>query len=315
MNINLKSLLLGTSLSLIPVLTNAQCVATTDCASLGYTETSCPDGKGLKCPFGSTFACPATDKSVCEKNGFKYTCTGEGYTGGEGLGCNNQYTSCICASGYGWKNNKCDKITPAFFGQCTGYAKNCKIGDILNNDGTCSSDKVDGKTPIGIVAYIGKDNCGQAIALSDVGASGYWSSKCIDIPTLPNLELSSAQQDYDSCGNTQKIIALSNSRIYYAAWQAVEHTPTTAPMTKGKWCLPAAGIGQSMLDNYPIINAGLFKAGGTLLPDTRDHWYWSSSEYGKNIVWQWNFGEKDVRWVNDKDHLNYPSYVRPVLIF
>ncbi|MDO5386488.1 MAG: hypothetical protein Q4F75_04370, partial [Pseudomonadota bacterium] len=34
-----------------------QCVATTDCASLGYTQTSCPDGKGLKCPFGNTWAC------------------------------------------------------------------------------------------------------------------------------------------------------------------------------------------------------------------------------------------------------------------
>lgn len=57
MNINLKFLLLGTSLSLIPTLTNAQCVATTDCASLGYTQTSCLDGKGLKCPFGNTWAC------------------------------------------------------------------------------------------------------------------------------------------------------------------------------------------------------------------------------------------------------------------
>ena len=53
---NIKFLLLGTSLSLIPNLTQAQCVATTDCATLGYTEKSCPDGKGLKCPFGNTFA-------------------------------------------------------------------------------------------------------------------------------------------------------------------------------------------------------------------------------------------------------------------
>ena len=35
---------------------SAQCVATTDCASLGYTETSCPNG-GIKCPFGSTWSC------------------------------------------------------------------------------------------------------------------------------------------------------------------------------------------------------------------------------------------------------------------
>ena len=38
---NIKFLLIGTSLSLIPNLTFAQCVATQDCETLGYTETSC----------------------------------------------------------------------------------------------------------------------------------------------------------------------------------------------------------------------------------------------------------------------------------
>ena len=35
----------------------AQCTENTDCASLGYTETSCPDG-GLKCPLGNYWYCP-----------------------------------------------------------------------------------------------------------------------------------------------------------------------------------------------------------------------------------------------------------------
>ena len=35
---------------------SAQCVATQDCASLGYTEASCPNG-GIKCPFGNTWNC------------------------------------------------------------------------------------------------------------------------------------------------------------------------------------------------------------------------------------------------------------------
>ena len=34
----------------------AQCVATQDCASLGYTENSCENG-GIKCPFGNAWAC------------------------------------------------------------------------------------------------------------------------------------------------------------------------------------------------------------------------------------------------------------------
>lgn len=44
---------------------SAQCVATTDCASLGYTETSCPNG-GIKCPFGSGWACIGSDSTEPE---------------------------------------------------------------------------------------------------------------------------------------------------------------------------------------------------------------------------------------------------------
>ena len=43
----IRFLLIGTSLSLIPNLTFAQCVATQDCATLGYTETSCNGGNGV----------------------------------------------------------------------------------------------------------------------------------------------------------------------------------------------------------------------------------------------------------------------------
>ena len=42
----------------------AQCVSTQDCTTLGYTESSCPNGKGVKCPFGSKYSptpAPAPD--------------------------------------------------------------------------------------------------------------------------------------------------------------------------------------------------------------------------------------------------------------
>mgnify|MGYP000012298896 CR=1 FL=1 len=68
----LKFLLIGMSLSLIPNLTLAQCVATADCAALGYTETSCPNGGGVRCPWNTSLmycgkkcpSCPACD-SCC----------------------------------------------------------------------------------------------------------------------------------------------------------------------------------------------------------------------------------------------------------
>ncbi len=43
----IKFLLLGTSLSFIPILSYAQCVETTNCETLGYTETTCNGGKGV----------------------------------------------------------------------------------------------------------------------------------------------------------------------------------------------------------------------------------------------------------------------------
>ena len=87
----------------------AQCVTTQNCAELGYTETSCPDGTGIKCPFGDTFACTggscATD---CAELGFTYPCTGANESG-SGKSCGGKYTACTCASGYEWKNGSCQQ--------------------------------------------------------------------------------------------------------------------------------------------------------------------------------------------------------------
>ncbi len=128
-------LLLGTSLSFIPTLVSAQCVATQDCETLGYTETTCNGGKGVKCPFGNKWAC-LEECSDCAKLGFtyeckgtgekgvgqscngkyqgcscdstyQYTCTGTGYAGGAGSACGGKYAQCKCAGGYAWRNNGC----------------------------------------------------------------------------------------------------------------------------------------------------------------------------------------------------------------
>ena len=110
----IKFLLLGTSLSFIPTLSLAQCVATQDCATLGYTETSCNGGKGVKCPFGNKWACLGANEEevrdkLCQELGFTLTCTGTGYAGGAGSACGGKYTQCLCASGYEWKNGSCQK--------------------------------------------------------------------------------------------------------------------------------------------------------------------------------------------------------------
>ena len=106
-------LFLGASLSLIPDLSAAQCVATQDCATLGYTETSCNGGKGVKCPFGNKWACLATaadfEQQFCNTYGFKYTCSGSNQKGGGGQACAGKYTYCKCASNYVWNGTACTK--------------------------------------------------------------------------------------------------------------------------------------------------------------------------------------------------------------
>ena len=316
MNINFKFLLLGTSLSLIPTITNAQCVATTDCATLGYTETSCPNGKGLKCPFGNTFACPATDESICEKYGFKYTCTGDIYAGGIGQGCNNQYASCSCVPGYEWKKEKCEKVLGATLGTCTGYAKNCKIGDILNSDGTCTAENT--KTPIGVVVAI-KDNCGYAITASPIGSYS-WGGYNFDIPNLQNhTDYKTAITDFDGYNNTQKIIQAGDSKTFPAAWITIGYSPDTAPATKGKWHLPAAGIWNNTYKNLKAINNTISKIGG--MPFSNDTHHWSSTEYDGRYAWYLCTGEIEGRSYEGINFL-YSSYsrgvsyyVRPVIAF
>ncbi|MDO5385808.1 MAG: hypothetical protein Q4F75_00885 [Pseudomonadota bacterium] len=217
-----------------------------------------------------------------------------------------------CPFGEYWA---CPKVEEkAVLGECTGYAKNCSIGQILNSDGTCSNDKVSGKTPIAVVVYIGDDNCGQALALKDLGIM-YWSKERIDVPDLPNYtNVLTAEKDFDSCGNTQKIIKYGDANMYPPAWAAANYAPSTVVATKGKWCLPAAGVARSMMNNYDKINSGLLKAGGESLPSlsNHDHRNWSSSEYSRVNAWKWCYACNELSVNNDK---SYDYHVRPVLAF
>ena len=111
-------LYLGTAVAGMMIAGNvyAQCVTTQDCTALGYTETSCPNGKGVKCPFGNKWFCGESSCDyVCEDLGFKYTCSGSNISGGNGISCNGKYTSCNCSSGYEFTNGTCKEL------QCVSY--------------------------------------------------------------------------------------------------------------------------------------------------------------------------------------------------
>ena len=191
-------LFIGTSLSFLPLTVNAQCVATQDCATLGYTETSCNGGKGVKCPFGNKWACLPTETEICKKNGFtesctgagqsgsgkscgglyaecscassyQYTCTGTGYAGGAGSACGNKYTQCTCASGYEWKDGSCQK-----------EVLNGAYGDLYYCDG-----KIAGVKASGMNFYV---------AMKDLGLTMTWS------------KANSSCQNYSFCDNLKGIL-------------------------------------------------------------------------------------------------------------
>ena len=76
-------------LLLTPIIANAECTPAPDCASIGYTETSC-EGDSLKCPFDtSKLFCVPCDSS------FQYDCVGTYTIGGQGATCGEKYASCM----------------------------------------------------------------------------------------------------------------------------------------------------------------------------------------------------------------------------
>ena len=207
---------------------SAQCVATQDCASLGYTETSCENG-GIKCPFGNAWACKSENNSQ---------------------GNNNQ---------------------------------DCIIGSLYYSDGTCSYSYIFDKTPIGVVVY-DENNEKWIMALEDSKSCVQWAVKHYDISKIANYDTSNdVIKDFNSCENTEAMLALGEEK-YPAAAAAKNYAPAGAESTKGKWCLPSAGILNTINTHYTEISNTLRS-----LSRSKDFSgsYWSSSEESSGGAWYW----------------------------
>ena len=226
----------------------AACIATPSCTTLGYTETSSCDG-GLKCPFGSYWYCPSN-------------------------------------SGSG------------------GASSTCKIGSILFSDKTCGDEAQYGKTPIGIVVYLGGGG-GQALALHSIG-DYRWGDYGTDISGLTNYSSDTdVSTDYASCENSKIIMVAGDKSKYPAVWAANEYS--TEGTKAGDWCLPAAGIFTSYYNNQTVVNTGFERAIGEKIVNA-----WSSSEGVFGFAWISRFNNsKGV----DPTSKSYGYEVRPVLEF
>ena len=188
-----KLILMTSTAILIPFSvqgTDITCTPTKDCASLGYTETSCPDNNGVKCPWGEAWFCPPPLPEVCE------------------------------------------------------------IGSILYSDMTCFKEAKSNKTPIGVVIYVDGLGGGQALALESAGEY-QWGIDTY-IPEITNKNVTEASMDFASCENSRMIMWAGDKNVYPAVWAAHEYS--TEGTSAGDWCLPAAGVLESLYDNrYTII--------------------------------------------------------------
>ena len=250
----------------------AACTPTPDCASIGYTETSC-ETDYLACPFDSTkLKCMPCDSS------FKYDCTGDNITGGVGNTCNGKYASCSCSDAeYTFSN-----------GECIG--PKCPVGYIYYSDKSCSADLDNSKTAIGIVVKGDK-----YIAALNVPAMR-WSNSNTNVSGITATSDSSvAKQDYNGKANTLAILetfpsdTTSNNAAVFCNSYSTEGT------NAGDWYLPAAGeVYDYIYTNYAKVKAGWDKVGTTI----SDSWFWSSSEYNINYAWGVNSSNGGVDWGN-----------------
>ena len=349
MTTNKLFLLLGTSLSLVPQTLNAQCVSPIqDCYALGYTQSSCPNGKGVKCPFGSGWYCGGTAAQDCIKLGYdkdctgagesgvgetcngkyqsctcdssyQYTCTGTGYSGGSGSACGGKYTSCSCATGYEWKDSACIETIPTV---------SCAIGTLYYSDGTCYNQKINSKTLLGVVIMEKTSSAsGWIMTVNPIRTNIQWSTanNNPDIPELTNY--SSIPNDVQSsCSNTDIITSYGNKEQYPAAWAAKEYRPIGTPNNK-YWCLPSGGLLNNLNNstNFTKVNLGIVKAEGVKLGyanQPSDEYIdeyediWSSSEFPKYYAWHLVADINGTFTMGSSNGNGYSNdSVRPVLSF
>ena len=252
---------IGLVLGLLPISVSAECVPVPDCASIGYTETSC-DGDSLKCPFDTTkLKCIPCDSS------FRYACSGDNVKNPIGVACNNKYVSC-----------ECEDRTVFINGECICDTSCDTIGNIYYSDGTCSSCNLTNKTPVAIVVHKG-------IITPLTAPKITWSSSNSDVLTLENLETSDIIiTDNNGKNNTQKIIEhfASDTEMNNAAWYCYKLKIEGLEDYTNQWYLPSAGEAiKYFYSNYTSINATF----NILNIGTFNGEYWTSTEETNWGVW------------------------------
>ncbi len=230
-----------------------------------------------------------------------------------------------CASlGYKYSQEECPrgglKCPTGDSYYCPTPRPKCNIGDIFYTDNTCvaAANHDSSKTVLGIVVYVNADGVGGQIMApwwldkngnrSNSGVGMYWSTEYTDVLELPNMTSTTlAEADFDSCGNTDKIVAAGDADTYPAAWAARKYAPTTA--SSGKWCLPAAGVLRNIQKNWSAFPTVVNKVGGA--SNLGNYWLWFSSEFSGSGVWGTILNGSNLIYYDKYDSIS----VVPVLEF
>ncbi len=80
-------------------------VESVQCGTYGGKGSSCSDDDGVhyaECNCPNNYEWSGTVKQCVCSSSFQYSCTGNGYAGGEGQSCDDRYAKCKCADGYVW---------------------------------------------------------------------------------------------------------------------------------------------------------------------------------------------------------------------
>lgn len=200
--------------------------------------------------------------------------------------------------------------------------KMATLGDLMNSDGSFSAEAETGKTPIGVIAYLGNDATvestedggghGLVLALKNAASVVIWSTNTTDLQfgesaAVTNLEALKRTTDVSGYSNTKTLVEKDDAvNTFPAAYKAKDYSAAAPEGTTG-WFLPSAqqwvkmmtGLGGMSVSDIKWLSwfdnnhtaadnweDALKKAGEDNYDSMTDAylWYWSSSEYSQRIA-------------------------------
>ena len=151
------------------------------------------------------------------------------------------------------------------------------LGDLYYSDGSWSTTRVEGKTPIGVIAYLGTDaftetgtfvgdnkftGHGLVLSLKNAASGVCWSTETGDYEfgesaRVDDLDALKRTTDVSGYTNTATLAAKADAATKYpAAWQARNYTGLPAPAGTTGWFLPSAQQWARMMTGLGGLSEG-----------------------------------------------------------